>query len=171
MLPPSHLLTCCWRGLGHEGGCQHPWKLTALKVQKGNWFCWSSSWALHMSSSGADQQIEAMDRAWLIALAGIRLRCVKRLHGNVPLYLEMGENWEISVIKLSRALWYMATSLSTSWNPARLYAHTRGLFQQLFLVSTGLQAAKCSQALLFMKLSWLQTPLKTSISFNFFFSF
>lgn len=59
----------------------------------------------------------------------------------------------------------MNTLLPMSWEPARLYAPTRGLFQQLFLVSTALQAAKCSQALLFMELS--QTPLKTYISFNY----
>lgn len=67
----------------------------------------------------------------------------------------------------------MTTLLPVSWEPARLYAHARGLFQQLSLVSTGLQAAKCSQALLFMELSQLQTPPKTCISFNFslYFSF
>lgn len=59
----------------------------------------------------------------------------------------------------------MTTLLPRSWEPARLGAHIRGLFQQLFLVTSGLQAAKCSQALLFMELS--QTPLKTYISFNF----
>lgn len=61
----------------------------------------------------------------------------------------------------------MTALLAMSWKPARLYAHTRGLFQQLSLVSTGLQAAKGSQALLFTMLSQIHTPLRTSISFNF----
>lgn len=88
MLHPSHLLP----GLGYGEDYQHPWKITALKVEKANWSCWSSSWALHGQASRGEQQIQKRTERILIALARIRLHCVTRLHGNAPLSLEMGKN-------------------------------------------------------------------------------
>lgn len=168
---PPHLLRCCYEGWAMEvsamaestgencpGGAKG--QLVLLNLNLGSTCAAFGSRAANSSNGQRVFNSIGLDQA---------AQCYKATWEHSPLPRGGGELGNIHYKTFESSLIYDHFA-PMSWEPARLYAHTRGLFQQLFLVSTGLQAAKCSQALLFMELS--QTPLKTYISFNFsFFSF